>query len=59
MRRSERIRKYPQRYDSVFGAAIEWKSNDVASIVYMVQYGYFFSNVDTDMILLLLAKWDA
>ena len=59
MRRSERIRKYPQQYKPVFGAAREWNNDAVASIVYMIQDGYLNINVDTDDILLLLAEWDA
>ena len=59
VRRSECIRNYPQRYNPVFGAAREWKNNDVASIVYMIQYRDYDSNVDTDDILSLLAEWDA
>ena len=49
----------PQRFNPKFGAATEWKNNAVASIVNMIQYGYFDSNVDTDYILSLLAEWDA
>ena len=59
VRRSERIRNYPQRYNPVFEAVIEWKNNDVASILYMIQDRDFDSNVDTDDILSLLAEWDA
>ena len=59
MRRSKRIRNYPQRYNPGFGAAREWKNDDVASIVYMIQDRDFDSNVDTDDILSLLADWDA
>ena len=59
VRHSECIRNSPQRYNPVFGAAREWKNNAVASIVYMIQYRDFDSNVDTDDILLLLAEWDA
>ena len=59
VRRSECIRNYPQRYNPVFGAAREWNNNDAASIVYMIQYRGFDSNVDTDDILLLLTEWDA
>ena len=59
MRRSERIRNSPQRYNPGFGAAREWKNDAVASIVYMIQYEDFNSNVDTDDILSLLAEWDA
>ena len=54
-RRSERIRKSPQRYNPDFGAAREWKNDAVASIFYMIQDRYFDSNVDTDDILSLLA----
>ena len=49
----------PQRFNPEFGAAIEWKNNAVASIVYMIQDRYFDSNVDTDDILSLLAEWGA
>ena len=59
VRRSERIRNYPQRYNPWFGAAREWKNDAVASIVYMIQDRYLDSNVDTDDILSLLAEWDA
>ena len=56
VRRSERIRNSPQRYNPVFGAAREWKNNDVVSIVYMIQDRDLNSNVYTDDILLLLAE---
>ena len=59
MRRYKRIRKYPQRYEPGFRAAREWKSDTVASIVYMIQDGYFKGNIDTYDILLLIAEWDA
>ena len=59
VRRSERIRNSPQRYNLGFWSAREWKNDAVASIVYMIQYRAFDSNVDTDDILLLLAEWDA
>ena len=59
VRRSERIRNYPQWYNPGFGDAREWNNDDVASIVYMIQDGDFDSNVDTDDILSLLAEWDA
>ena len=58
VRRSELIRNSPQRYNPGFGAAREWKNNNVASIVYMIQDRDFDSNVDTDNILSLLAEWD-
>ena len=56
MRRSERIRNFPQRFNPVFGAAREWNNDDVASIVYMIQDRDFDSNVDTYDILSLLAE---
>ena len=59
MRRSERIRKYPQRCNPGFGAARECKNDDVASIVYMIQDKDFNSNVDTYDILSFLAELDA
>ena len=58
MRRSERIRNSPQQYNPGFGAAREWNNDDVASIVYMIHDRDFYSNVDTDEILSLLAEWD-
>ena len=58
VRRSERIRKSPQRYDPGFEAVREWKNDDVAIIAYIIQDGSFNSNVDTDKILSLLAEWD-
>ena len=59
VRRSKRIRNYPQRYNPGFGAAREWNNEDVASIVYMIQNRDINSNVDTDDILSLLAERDA
>ena len=59
VRRSERIRKFPQRFNPKFGAATEWKSNAVANIVYMIQNRDYDSNVDTDNILSLQAEWNA
>ena len=56
VRRSKHIRNSPQRYNTGFGAAREWKNDNVASIVYIIQYGYFNRNVDTDDILSLLAE---
>ena len=34
-------------HDPGFGTAREWKDDDFSSIVYMIQYGYLNSNVDT------------
>ena len=48
VRRSERIRNFPQRFNPGFGAAREWKNDAVASIVYMIQDRDYDSNVDTD-----------
>ena len=57
MSRSEYIIKYTQRYEPGFGATIEWQSDYVASIVYMIQDEDFNRNVDAYEILLLLAEW--
>ena len=59
MRRSERIKNYPQRYNPGFGAAIEWKNDTVSSIVYMIQDMDINSNVDMEDILSLLDEWDS
>ena len=56
VRRSERIRKSPQRYDPVFGDTKERNNDDVASIVYMIQDGDLNRNVYTNDILSLLAE---
>ena len=37
VRRSERIRNYPHRYNPVFRAAREWNNDAIASIVYIIQ----------------------
>ena len=58
VRRFECIINSPLRYNPGFGAAREWKNDNVASIVYMIQDRDLNSNVDTDDILLLLAEWD-
>ena len=54
VRRSERIRNSPQRYNPVFGASRECNNDDVVSIVYMIQDWYIICNGDTDDILSLL-----
>ena len=59
VRRSERIKNSPTVVIPEFGAATEWKSNAVANIIYMIQDRDYYSNVDTDDILLLQAEWDA
>ena len=51
MRRSERIRNSPHQYKPGFGAAREWKNDDVEIIVYMIQDRDLNSNIDTDDIL--------
>ena len=56
VRRSERIRNSPQRYNPGFGAARKCKNDAVASIIYMIQYRYLDSNVDMDNILSLLSE---
>ena len=59
VRSSEHIINAPQRYNPVFGAAREWKNDDVASILYMIQDRDINSNVDMDDILSLLSEWSA
>ena len=56
MRRSERIINSPQRYNPGFGAAREWKNDDVASIFYMIHYGDYYIIFDKDNIISLLDK---
>ena len=58
MRCYKRIRKSTQRYEPGFGSAIEWKSESVKIIFYMIQYGDFNIDADTDDILSLLDEWD-
>ena len=48
MRRPERIRNSPRRYNPGFGAVREWNNEAVASIVYMIQDRDLNSNLDTD-----------
>ena len=59
VRRSERIRNSPQRYNPGFGAAVEWKNGAVVIILYLIQDSCINRNLDTDDILSLLAEWDA
>ena len=59
VRRSERIRNSPQRYNLGFGASRECKNYAVASIVHMLQDKDININVDKDDIILLLYQWDA
>ena len=54
--RSERIRKYTQRYDPGFGAARQWKRDAVASLAYIIRGEDFNCNVATDKILQLLVE---
>ena len=54
IRRSKHTIKSPQRYDPGFRADREWKSDNLASIVYMIKYEDFNSNVDTNDILSLM-----
>ena len=58
VRRSERIRNSPKRYNQGFGADREWKNDAISSIVYIIQDRDFNSNVGTDDILSLLDEWD-
>ena len=57
VRRSKRIRNSPHRYNPGFGAAREWKYDDVASIVYIIQDKDLNSIVDTNDILSLMDEW--
>ena len=59
VRRYERIRNSPQRYNPLFGATRDFNNDAVASIVYMIQDRDLNRNVDTDDILSLLSKWGA
>ena len=59
LRRSKRIRNSPQRYNLGFGAAREWKNDNVSSIVYTTQDRDLNSNEDMDDIISLIAEWDA
>ena len=56
---SECTIKYPHKYDPVFGSAIELNSDNVASLLYMIQSGYYDDNVGSDDILSLLGHWNA
>ena len=58
MRHYKRNRKPPQQFEPVFGAEREYNSESIANIVYMIKYGDYNSNVDTNDILYLLADWD-
>ena len=57
MRRSKCIRRSPHRYDPGFGDDREWKNDNIASTVYMIQYGDLNREVYTDDILSLLDEW--
>ena len=59
MRHSERISKYPLRNDPGFEAVRECKSDSVVILVYIIHNGDYYSNVDSDNIISLLAEWDA
>ena len=57
IRHSKRIRKSPQWCDPGFGSDRDWKSDAVASIVYMIQDGDFNRTLDMDKILSLMDEW--
>ena len=57
MRHSNSIKKCPQQFYPGYGDAIECKSYDVASLVYIIHYGPYGRNVDMDNILYLLIEW--
>ena len=58
MRHYNRIRKYPQKFDPVYGATRSFNSDDIASLLYIIHYGNYDRNTDMDKILYLLAGWD-
>ena len=49
------IRKYPQWFDPGFWYEREWKSLSVVSLVYIIRYYDYDSNLDTDEIRSLIA----
>ena len=51
VRRSERTRKSPQRYNTGLGAAIEWNSDAVMRLVYLIRDGGYYRNLYTYKIL--------
>ena len=51
--------KYPHQFDPLFGSAIQYNSEGVASLVYMIRNRDYDRNVDTEKVLYLLAGWDA
>ena len=56
VRSSKHIIKSPKQYNPGFGAKIEWTSDTVTSLVYMIQYGYYDKNLDMDDILTFLVN---
>ena len=58
MRHSICIRNSPQWYDLGFGAAIDWKSDDTVSLVFMICDEDYDKNVETDNIILFQDDWD-
>ena len=55
---SEIIGKSLQKFDPDFGAARQYNSDTLDSLVYMIQDGYYDSNIDTENIIDLLADQD-
>ena len=51
-------RKYPQKFDLVYGVTRDFKSDDIPGLVYIIHYGNYDRNTDMDKILYLLAGWD-
>ena len=56
---SECNSKTTQRFDPLFGSEIEWKSDTVASLKYIIHYGDYDGNVDTYKIRSLISDWDS
>ena len=59
MRRSNHNRKLPQNFYPIFWDVIEWKSDDVATLLHMIQYRGHVINIDMDDIPYLISYWDA
>ena len=57
--RSEHIIKYPQRFDPDFVSKIQWNSDNVVILVYILQDGYCDINLYMDEIPYLLDYWVA
>ena len=59
MNRSNHNSKIPQKFYPIFWSLIEWKRDEVASLVHMIQYEGHDINIDMDDITYLISYWDA